>query len=64
MIRLKKLMSSFYDKKSYTISNYILKYCLKKGLILKKIHQVIYAEQSDFMKPYITSNNKKEQNVQ
>ena len=46
MIRLKKLMSSFYDKKSYTISNYILKYCLKKGLILKKIHQVIYTEQS------------------
>ena len=59
MIRLKKLMSSFYDKKSYTISVYILKYCLKKGLILKKIHHVIYAEQSDFMKSYITSNNKK-----
>ena len=59
MIRLKKLISSFYDKKSYTISVYILKYCLKKGLILKKIHNVIYAEQSDVMKPYITSNNKK-----
>ena len=57
--KTKKLMSSFYEKKSYTISVYILKYCLEKGLILKKIHHVIYAEQSDFVKPYITSNNKK-----
>ena len=57
--KTKKLMSSFYEKKSYTISVYILKYCLEKGLILKKIHHVIYAEQSDFMKPYITSNNEK-----
>ena len=53
-------MASFYDKKNYTISLYALKYCLEKGLIVKKIHHVIiYAEQSDFMKPYITFNNEK-----
>ena len=53
-------MASFYDKKNYTISLYTLKYCLEKGSIFKKIHHVIiYAEQSDFMKPYITFNNEK-----
>ena len=51
----KKLMSTFY----YTISLYMLKYCLEKGLKLKKNHYVIYAEQSDFMKSYITFNNEK-----
>ena len=28
--KVKKLMSTFYDKKNYTISLYMLKYCLKK----------------------------------
>ena len=49
-------MSTFYDKKNYTISLHILKYCLEKELKLKKIQYVIYAEQSDFMKPYIFLN--------
>ena len=52
-------MSTFYDKKNYTISLFMLKYCLEKGLKLKKIHYVIYAKQSDFMKPYINFNNEK-----
>ena len=37
----------------------MLKYCLRKGLKLKKIHQVIYAKQSNFMKYYISQNNEK-----
>ena len=57
--KVEKLMSTFYDKKNYTISLYMLKYCLKKGLKLKKIHYVIYTEQFDFMKPYIFLNNEK-----
>ena len=44
-------------KKKYTIPLHILKYCLEKGLKLKKIHYVIYTEQSNFMKPYISLNN-------
>ena len=32
---------------------------LEKRLKLKKTHYVIYAEQPDFMKPYITFNNEK-----
>ena len=55
----KKLITTFYDKKNYIISLYKLKYCLEKGLKLKKIHHVIYAEQSDFIKPYIVFDNEK-----
>ena len=36
-----------------------VKTLLKKGLKLKQVHHIIYAEQSDFMKSYITSNNEK-----
>ena len=44
--KTKKLMATFYDKKYITshVKNY-----LEKGLKLKKIHYLIYAEQSDFM---------------
>ena len=37
----------------------MLKFCLEKGLKLKTIHYVIYAEQANFMKPYISWNNEK-----
>ena len=52
-------MSTYYDKKNYPISPLNLKDCLEKGMIFKKIHHVIYAKQSDFMKPYINFNNEK-----
>ena len=62
--KTKKLITTFYDKKNYITSLYILKYCLEKGLKLKKIHHVIYPEQSHFMKSYIVFDNEKELNVQ
>ena len=34
--KIKKLMSTFHDKENYTISLHMLKYCLKRGLKLKK----------------------------
>ena len=37
----------------------MLKYYLRKGLKLKKVHQIIYAEQSNFMKSYISLTNEK-----
>ena len=37
----------------------MLKYCFEKELKFKKIHYVIYAKQSDFMKSYIIFNNEK-----
>ena len=35
----------------------MLKYCLEKGLKLKKIHYVMYTEQSNFMKFWFISLN-------
>ena len=52
-------MSRFYDKKNFTISLHMLEYCLRKGLKLKNIHQVIYAKQSNYMKSYVSFNNEK-----
>ena len=52
-------MSTFHDKKNYIISLHMLKYCLRKGLKLKKVHQTIYAEQFNFMKSYISLTNEK-----
>ena len=34
--KTKNIMSTFYDKKNYTISLHMLKYCLEKGFKLKK----------------------------
>ena len=36
--KVKQLMSTFYDKKNYTISLHMQKYCLEKELKLKKTH--------------------------
>ena len=52
--KTKKIMLTFYDKKNYTLSLHMIKYCLEKELKLKRIHYVIYAEESDIMKPYIS----------
>ena len=37
----------------------MLRHCLRKGLKLKKIYQVIHAKQSNSMKSYISLNNEK-----
>ena len=52
-------MSTFYDKKNYTTSLHMQQYCLRKVLKIKKIHSVISAKQSDFVKRYVSLNNEK-----
>ena len=37
----------------------MLQYCLRKGLKLKKMQRLISAEESNFMKSYISLNNEK-----
>ena len=55
--KVKKLMLTFYEKKKKAISLHMLKYCLEKGLKFKKIHYVMYTEQSNFMKFWFISLN-------
>ena len=40
--KIKKLLSTYKDKNNYTISLIMLQYCLKKGIILKKIHKIMH----------------------
>ena len=57
--QVEKLMSKFYDNKNYTLSLYMLNYCFKKRIKTKRIHYVIYAEQSNSMKPHFFLCNEK-----
>ena len=57
----KKLCPDLHDKNNYVCSLKNLQLYIKEGLILKKIHRVLTADQSDFLKPYIDFNSAKRQ---
>ena len=50
--KIKKLMSIVYDKKKLHHTTFKPKIWFRKRINIKKIHYVIYAKQSDFMKLY------------
>lgn len=55
----RKLAPNFYDKQHYVVYSENLKYYLRKGLILQKIHRVLTFKRSKWLKPYIEFNNEK-----
>ena len=56
MNKVEKLIPNLNDKKNYAVHHRMLQQCLKRGLILKKIHRGIKYEESTFLKTYIDSN--------
>ena len=61
-----KLVAHLYDRKNYTLHYRNLKFSLslkvtlnhiEYGVIVKKVHNIIYFNQSAWMKPYILSTN-------
>lgn len=48
-----KLTASFFPRKNYVVHFANLKFYLKQGLILKKVHRVLSFKQSHFLKVYI-----------
>lgn len=54
--KTKKLIANLYDKFHYVTHYVYLKECIKKGLILKKIHRVISFRQQNFLAKYIDLN--------
>jgi hypothetical protein len=54
--KIKKLVTSFYDKKNYGINYRLLKLYLKLGLKIVKVNRVLQFEQSNFMESYIMKN--------
>jgi hypothetical protein len=57
-IRTEKLVCNQYDKKNYIIHYRMLKFYLRHGIILKKIHRAVSFKQSKWLEPYITYNTK------
>ena len=57
--KIKKLVPNLYDKKNYVVHFKNLKFYLKQGLKLTKIHRILQFEQSPWLKTYIDFNTKK-----
>lgn len=55
--KVKKLMCTFYPKKEYLTDFRNLKYYIKLGCIITKVHKVYKYQMSPFLKPYIEYNN-------
>lgn len=53
-----KLIANLYDKCKYVIHYVHLKQCLKRGLILLKIHRILTFNQKAFLAPYILLNTR------
>ena len=56
---VKKLVPNFFDKEKYVIHYENLKFCLRLGLKLKKIHHVLEFNQSQWLKQYVELNAEK-----
>ena len=57
----KKLVPDLHHKVKYTCSLKNLQLFLRHGLVLKKIHRILVADQEDFMTEYIRFNSAKRQ---
>ena len=54
--RVEKLIPNLNDKKNYVVHSRMVQQCLKRGLVLRKIHRGIKYKESTVLKTYIDSN--------
>ncbi|XP_067947067.1 uncharacterized protein [Watersipora subatra] len=54
--KVPKLVPNLRDKRKYVVHHSILKYYLKKGLRLTKVHRALKFKESAWMEPYIRLN--------
>ena len=52
-LKSEKLLPTLYDKNRYVTHFANLKYCLQKGLVLKKVYKVLQFDQKDWMSGYV-----------
>lgn len=52
----KKLTSNFFDKLNYIVLYDTLKFYLKRGMKLAKIHRIVKFDQAPWMKPFVEYN--------
>ena len=55
----KKLICDWSDKKNYLIHYRILKFYIRHGMEVEKVHSVISFKQSKWLEKYITCNTQK-----
>ena len=60
----KKLCPDLKNKKNYVCSLKNLQFFISQGIVLEKIHKILIAKQSAFLKPYIEFNSSKRLNAQ
>lgn len=53
-----KLVGTLHDKTRYVIHERNLKFAIKHGVVLEKIHRVLRFRQKPFLKPYMQLNSK------
>ena len=56
----KKLICDWTDKKNYLIHYRMLKFYVRHGMIVEKVHEIISFKQSKWLEKYISFNTKKE----
>ena len=54
-----KVICDWTDKKNYLIHYWMLKLCMRHGMILDKTHEIISFKQSKCLEKYITFNTQK-----
>ena len=52
----KKLILDFYDKERYVTHHEMLKFYLKQGVIVTRVHKIITFDEYDWLKKYIDFN--------
>ena len=55
----KKLICDWTDKKKYLIHYRVLKFCVRHGMIVEKIHEIISFKQSKWLERNISFNTQK-----
>lgn len=50
---VKKLVPNLYDKHRYVIHHEVLKFYLKHGMVLKKVHEAVLYTEKPYMRPFI-----------
>ena len=58
-IQTKKLLCDWSDKKNYLVQYRMLKFYLKHGMIVEKVHSIISFRQSRWLEKYISFNTQK-----
>ena len=58
-IQTKKLICDWSDKKNYLVHYRMLKFYIKHGMIIEKVHNIISFKQSKWLEKYISFNTQK-----